>query len=179
MKKLSLHAGLYAISLLAICLPGRAQTVKYSTDNLGGGMFQYNLRIDNRAGADPIAGLNVMHGFSVFGLTSASTIVAPTDWAFFEPFPGPPLLDELQYFSSNPMSDAAAGGTLMGFGFISARDPITVKGSDFAFDFVRGSPPYDNFGASVATVPEMPSGVGLAAGLSALLALHRCFRKRT
>src|SRR5262245_28962132 len=87
-------------AMLAILLaPGAwsegAPSVSFNVSDAGGGLFDYALFVDNDGGPDPIIGVLVLHGNSVFGLTGASVIGAPASWAFLAPDPGPPLVDSL------------------------------------------------------------------------------------
>src|SRR4051794_6443030 len=70
--------------------------LKYSTTPLGGGLFRYNMELDNTSVPEPVAGLNVQNAGPVFGLTSASPIAAPANWDFFPPEFG---VNELNFFS--------------------------------------------------------------------------------
>lgn len=135
-----------AILLLLLSpLPSRAGLI-VTTTPLGGGVFQYDLTIantdlinPNTGLPEPIAGLNILKGFSVFGLDSSSTITAPAGWMFFAPDPGIPLMNELNFFSLDPLFDVLIGDSLGGFSFESMTDPATLKRSDFAHDFVGGT----------------------------------------
>jgi hypothetical protein len=167
-----------AILLLLLSpLPSRAGLI-VTTTPLGGGVFQYDLTIantdlinPNTGLPEPIAGLNILKGFSVFGLDSFSTITAPPGWLFFAPDPGLPLMNELNFFSLDPLDDVPIGASLGGFSFESMTDPATLKRSDFAHDFVGGIT-NQNFRA----VPE-PSVLTLAiAGLAAARYRSRSLR---
>src|SRR5215831_1413928 len=75
--------------------------VNATIDSLGGGVFQYNLTLNNTGGLEPLSGLLLVNAGSVFGLDDTSVIDAPqevggnlmADWGFFAPLP--PILDGL------------------------------------------------------------------------------------
>jgi hypothetical protein len=111
--------------------------VHYGFQDLGGGLFQYNLFVTNGAGGtEALSGLSILAGNSLFGLDDTSTITAPqnvggnpaANWSFFAPLP--PLVDNLDYFSLSPAADIPVGGTLGGFSFQSFTAPDTL-GSGF------------------------------------------------
>jgi len=135
-----------------------AGTLDIDVDNLGGGLFQYNLTLHNPF-SEPISGLNLLHGGSVFALDDASVIGAPAGWDFFTPLP--PLVDELNYFSLDSASDVAIGGSLSGFFFRSTADPSTLPNDAFAFDVIGA--------ISGGQLPE-PSTLGLLAAALVVLA---------
>ena len=74
MKRRSTLVGLFS-SMLALLLSAnsQAQWVEVSTMGVGAGT-QYNLTANNAGGILPVAGLSVMNGGTVFGLSAASTI---------------------------------------------------------------------------------------------------------
>jgi hypothetical protein len=127
-------------------------------DDLGGGLFQYNLTLSDPF-SEPISGLNLLHGGSAFGLDDTSVIGAPAAWDFFPPLP--PLVDELNYFSLDPATDVPIGGSLSGFFFRSSADPATLPADAFAFDVIGA-----NSGAQLAE-PDLLALVALG-GLIAL-----------
>src|ERR1700730_1297284 len=98
-----------------------APMVLFSVDDLGGGFFQYDLTVSNNAGTEPLSGLLVLNGGSVFGLDATSIIGAPqdiggnpaADWSFFAPLP--PFVDILSYFSLDTAGDVPINGVLGGF----------------------------------------------------------------
>jgi hypothetical protein len=106
-------------------------SVTYTVTPLGGGLWEYELTVDNDGGA-ALSGLNVLHGNSVFGLDDGSTIGAPGGWSSFAPLP--PFVDDLNWFSLAPASDVPADGSLGGFSFVSGTDPDTLGGDDFAVE---------------------------------------------
>src|SRR5262245_22610179 len=81
--------------------------VHVTASDIGGGMFQYDLVLDNTTGSEPLQGLDILHAFSVFGLDESSLVGAPTGWDFFLPLP--PELDDLDYFSLDPSTDVPVG----------------------------------------------------------------------
>lgn len=103
----------------------------FTADDLGGGVFQYHLTLENPFGV-PISGLNLFRANTVFGLDESGVIGAPEDiggnpmfdWSFFAPIPG--LVDELNYFALDPGADIAPGGSLSGFFFQAPTDPGTL-----------------------------------------------------
>jgi hypothetical protein len=123
-----LLAVLLATGTAASALP----VVQYSVTDLGGGLFQYDLLVDNDDGGEGLSGLNILHGNSVFGLDGTSTIGEPTGWSSFAPLP--PLIDDLNYFSLSTGSDIPVDGSLGGFSFQSTTDPDTLEGDDFAVE---------------------------------------------
>jgi hypothetical protein len=135
--------------------------VTYSVDELGGGLFQYNLTVNNDGGGEALAGLNVLYAGSVFGLDGSSTIGAPGDWAWFAPLP--PLIDDLNYFSLSPAGDVAIGGTLGGFSFQSSTDPDTLAGEDFAVEGI-GADSATQINLGVAQLVPEPALVLLLGG---------------
>jgi len=121
-------AALLATSSGAVALP----VVQYTVDDLGGGLFQYDLMVDNSGGGEDLSGLDVLHAGSVFGLGASSTIGAPSGWMSFLPVPS--LIDDLDYFSLSPIHDIPIDGTLGGFSFRSTTDPGTLTGDEFAVE---------------------------------------------
>jgi hypothetical protein len=151
-------AALLAAGSAASALP----LVSYSVDDLGGGWFQYNLTVSNDGGGEALAGLNVLHAGSVFGLDDGSTIAAPAGWEWFAPFP--PLIDDLDYFSLAPAGDVAIGGSLGGFSFQSTTDPDSLAGDDFAVEGI-GADSASQIDLGVAQrVPEPAAALLLGAG---------------
>lgn len=73
--------------LTAATTPARTGFIQFSVDDLGGGIFQYDLRIRNFRKCnlgEPVSGLNILHGESVFGLNHFSVIGALFGWSFPE-----------------------------------------------------------------------------------------------
>jgi hypothetical protein len=154
---------------LATSIHARAVTLDYSARPTGNGLFEYSLFINNTDGTEPIAGLNIVNGFGVFGLTSTAAITAPQnvggnpagDWFFFAPNPGLGK-DELNYFSTNPAGDVPVGATVGGFSFTSITDPGALPNGLFGSDVVLA---ILSLNVSVITqpIPEPPSGLLVAA----------------
>jgi hypothetical protein len=153
--------------MLALATTTRISAIpmNITVDNLGGGLFQYNLTLNDEFG-DPLSGLNVLHGFSVFGLEDTSVIGAPAGWSFFAPLP--PLVDELNWFSLSSATDVPIGGSLSGFFFQSTTDPATLKPGDFVFDVISG-----RTGLQLPIPEQSNTGLLLTFGLASLLAYGR------
>src|SRR5215475_11878566 len=96
---------LLAIVALATSAATAAPNVTFTATPLGGGLFQYDLTMNDVGGSEPFSGLDILNANSVFGLTSGSAIGAPAGWSFFAPLP--PLVDELDFFSLAGASDVA------------------------------------------------------------------------
>jgi|GEM_PF-2396319 len=159
---------------LALLATGAAASavpvVTYTVEDLGGGLFQYDLTLHNTGGTEALAGLNVLHGDSVFGLDGGSAIGTPSGWTAFAPLPS--LLDDLHYISLSPSGDVAIGASLGGFSFVSATDPDTLAGDDFHVEAI-GADSASQIDLGIAQlVPEPATGALLAGGLAAL-ALRR------
>ncbi len=61
-------AWLCAMALLLMSSARAAPMVLFSVDDVGAGLFQYNLIVDNSTGGEPLSGLLVLNGNSLFGL---------------------------------------------------------------------------------------------------------------
>jgi hypothetical protein len=102
-------------------------SVTYTTTPLLGGFFEYDMTVMNLGGAEPLNGLLVLYGSSVFNLDDTSTFGTPTGWSV------PPVFgDPLFYASNDSSTDIPIGGTLPGFSFQSSTDPSTLMPGDFA-----------------------------------------------
>jgi hypothetical protein len=129
-----------AICLIAIVLilgstQASADALEFVAAPLGGGLFQYSLTINNPAD-QPISGLNILDANSIFGLTPGSMITAPANWSFFAPDPALGV-DELNFFSLDPLADVPIGGSLGGFTFQSTTNPSTV--GNIRHDLIGGT----------------------------------------
>jgi hypothetical protein len=160
------RATLVLLSTLALFVAsaraGATPMVLYSVTDLGGGLFQYDLTVDNDGGGEDLAGLNILYGDSVFGLDGSSIIGAPPGWLYFAPLP--PLIDDLNYFSLDPGADVPIDGTLAGFFFQSSTDPNTLSGDDFAVEGI-GADSATQIDLGIAKrVPEPGALLLLAAG---------------
>ncbi len=144
--------------------------LEFTVDDLGGGMFHYSLTLNNQFG-ESLSGLNIFHGFSVFGLDHTSVIGFPSGWDFFAPLP--PLVDELNWFSLSPATDVPIGGSLSGFTFQSTTDPATLTSGNFGFDVISGQT------GRQLTVPEQTNtGWLLISSIACLLSFKwRCQRR--
>lgn len=110
--------------------------VFYTADDLGSGLFRYNLKLDNRMGTEPLSGLNLLFGNSVFGLDGASKVGVPNaDWDFLLPDPVGGI-DDLDFISLLPAADVAIGQQLAGFSFISMRAPTALVAGEFAVEAI-------------------------------------------
>jgi hypothetical protein len=84
---------LCALALTLSAEAWAAPMVLFDVNDLGGGLFQYDLTVDNTGGSEPLNGLLVLQGGSVFGLDPTSAIGAPqdvggnpaADWSFIAP----------------------------------------------------------------------------------------------
>ena len=132
-------AGSIAVLLLTLGMGAWAgPMVQFGVQDIGGGFFQYNLTLNNQGGTEPLSGLLVLNGGSVFALDSSSNIGAPqdvggnpaADWSFLSPFP--PFVDILSYFSLDPAADVPVNASLGGFFFQSSTSPFALSSGDFA-----------------------------------------------
>lgn len=166
-----------AMLLLTVSPHAQAAPVVLATvDDLGGGLFQYNLKVNNAGGAEPISGLLVLFGGTVFGLDGFSIIGAPPDWDFFAPVP--PVVDDLFYLSLDPAADVPIDGTLGGFFFRSMKDPSTLAPGDFAVDVIGADSAEQIPLGDARVVPEPASLVLVGCGLCAYLVSRRRVSKQ-
>jgi hypothetical protein len=142
--------------------------VLFSTDDLGGGLFQYNLTIDNRVGTEPISGLSILHANTVFGLDPFSVLGVPAGWDFFPPLP--PFVDDLDSFSTAPEFDAPVGDLLAGFFFQSTTAPGAIGNR---FDLVLVSSSTEQTPVEAQPIPEPSTLLMTAIGTLVFLARHR------
>jgi hypothetical protein len=173
------RAGAALLSALLLGAAGRSDAlpiVEYFAVDLGGGLFIYHLTVDNAGGSEPLAGLNLLHGGSVFGLDASSAIAAPPGWNFFEPLP--PLIDDLNYFSLTPGSDIPLGGELDGFWFKSTKDPDTLLPGELEVEGIGADSASQIPLGDAVPVPEPASALLVAAALAALGARARGPRSR-
>ena len=170
-----LTAGWLCVVVLFLTMSSQAWATPmalFTVDDLGGGLFQYNLIVDNTGGSEPLSGLNVLKGNSVFGLDDSSVMGAPedvsgnpaADWSFFAPFP--PFIDELNYFSLDPGADVPMDGFLGGFSFRSTTNPTTISGDDFAVEGIGAITASQISMGNAVLVPEPSSLFLLASGLA-------------
>lgn len=171
-----IRAGLciVALSLFANRPSLATPTAVVTTMDLGMGLFEYNIIINNAGGPEPLQGLLLFNANTLFGLDGSSVIGAPqdvggnlaADWDFFPP--EPPVVDQLSYFSLLPAGDIPIGGILGGFTFQSARDPQTVRLQDFDIDAV-GSDTGGDIDIDVVVVPEPSTLILFGMGTLSLL----------
>src|SRR5215467_6632781 len=125
--------------------------VNATIDSLDGGVFRYNLTLTNTGGLEPLGGLFLVNAGSVFGLDDSSVIDAPQD------------------VGGDPIADVPIDGSIGGFSFLSAKDPATIMGNDFAVEAIGASSaseiPLGNAQVVPAPVAEPASLVLLAIGL--------------
>ena len=140
-------------------------------DDLGGGIFQYNLFVHNVGGTEAIAGLLVIHGFDVFGPMVPATIDAPQDWDFIAPGAEG---DPLNYFSTDSDRDVPIGASLGGFSFQSTTSPDMLHLGDFAIEGIGAISDGEIYLGDAQLVPE-PSSLWLLGG--GLLGLAACIRR--
>jgi hypothetical protein len=151
-----------ATSSSALALP----VVQYSVSDLGGGLFQYNLTVDNDDGGEALSGLNILYADSVFGLDENAVIGAPAGWMSFAPLP--PLVHDVNYFSLTAATDIPIDGALGGFSFRSTTDPDSIGGLDFTVEGI-GSETASQIPLGVAVpVPEPSTALLLVLGLTEL-----------
>ncbi|MGH7897724.1 MAG: hypothetical protein ACREQQ_07220 [Candidatus Binatia bacterium] len=134
---------------------------------LGGGVWQYDLTLDNSGGLEPLSGLNILDAYTIFGLDDTSTITAPSGWSYFAPLP--PSVDELHYFSLSGASDVAEDTSLGGFSFESTTDPNTIDWNAVVADAIGGT---SSSQTPLLVLPEPATALLFAAGL-AVQAIHR------
>jgi hypothetical protein len=168
-------AGVWLGVLLAAELVGSpaawaAPLVTFTTTDLGGGLYQYDLTLDNTGGPEPLSGLNILDAYSVFGLTGSSTIGAPAGWSFFAPLP--PLVDELNFFSLDSGDDVAMDGDLSGFSFQTTTSPGSI-GYAVGVEAIGGMSSSQISLEDAVLVPEPASALLVGAGLAALAAVRR------
>lgn len=177
MKETREAAWLFVIlMIIGVSSGARASTVTFSATPVGGGLFQYSLTVISTGEPNqPIAGLNILNGNTVFGLTPSSIITAPPNWSFFSPDPDIGA-NELNFFSLSPSADVSVGGSLGGFTFLSMTNPGTISGSQFAFDLVPQSGPNCCTGTA-EPVPEPTTILLLGTGLTAVASGVRGQRK--
>src|SRR5438477_12996514 len=99
MVKISLRVALYAlvVAFLTSRHASAGPIVFITPTDLGGGLFQYSLFVENITSPEPAQGLILFNASSIFGLSDFSTINAPAGWSFLAPLPG--ASDQLTYFS--------------------------------------------------------------------------------
>jgi hypothetical protein len=173
---------LCALALTLSAEAWAAPMVLFDVNDLGGGLFQYDLTVDNTGGSEPLNGLLVLQGGSVFGLDPTSAIGAPqdvggnpaADWSFIAPFP----VDPLSYLSLDPTGDMPLNGSLGGFFFQSTQDPANLRNDDFAVVGIGATTARQIPLGNTQFVPELSTLLLLATGLSGLLGYEWRRRKQ-
>jgi hypothetical protein len=152
-----------AVGISALADP----VVTYTATPLAGGFFQYDMTVNNTGGSEPLEGLIVLFGASVFDLDSSSTIGTPAGWS-----DEPPLVDPLFYSSGSPGTDIPIGGSLSGFSFQSDTNPSTLEPGNFAVAGVGSNDSNEILLGDAQHVPEADATFAqfaLAVGLSLLI----------
>jgi len=73
-------AGALALVMLTLGSPAWATPmVTFTAAGLAGGVFRYDLTLSNQGGSEPLSGLLVLNGGSVFVLDNTSVIRAPAE----------------------------------------------------------------------------------------------------
>jgi hypothetical protein len=147
-----------------------APIVTFDYSDLGGGLYRYDLTVDNSGGPEPFSGLNVLNANTVFGLDPGSTIGAPAGWDSFAPLP--PFVDELNWFSLDPSDDIDVDDELAGFSFESTTAPWTL-GYHFAVEAIGGTSSSQIPLADAVLVPEPSTALLLGAAIAALAAARK------
>ena len=163
--RLGLLLALVALATSAAAAPN----VTFTTSPLGGGLFQYDLTLNDVGGTQPFSGLDILNANTVFGLTSGSTIGAPPGWSYFAPAP---LVNELDYFSLSGASDIPVGGSLGGFSFVSSTNPAAI-GFTFAVEAIGGTSSSQIPLPNAVYMPEPSTGLLLSGALAALAFAER------
>jgi hypothetical protein len=176
---------LAALALTLVICPAARAGLLISTQDLGGGLFQYDLTVVDTGVVnpltmmpEPISGLNIIDASARFGLDSTSVIMAPqsiggnpaASWGFFSPFP--PFAPDLNFFSLDPAGDVPIGGSMAGFMFQSTTDPSTLPPSGLTYGV-----DYDFVGSSGAQLVPEPATWILA--LTGLFAVSVAWRVKT
>jgi len=156
----SLLTGICFLMVTAAC--ASSATLDFSTTDLGGGLFRYDITLNNPF-SQLVSGLNLINANSLFGIDALSAIKSPPGWDFFAPIPG--LVDELNFFSLDHASDVPVGGSVSGFGFESFTDPSRLGA--LRFDLISGS--------TFRQIPE-PHGIFLGGSTLVLIGLLRNLR---
>lgn len=157
--------GIAAVIVLFPILAVAGPMVTYVAGSLGGGLWKYHLTIDNTGGTEPLAGLIIWNGNSVFDLDDTSEISQPTNWGNIPPVAG--LADGMFYYSLGAASDVAIGASKSGFWFESSMDPSMLSGDDFEVVGIGGRSDEQIPLGNALAVPEPATlllcGVGIAA----------------
>ncbi len=103
-----------AIALLVLTSHAWAGAIVTATETTPSPLGHlYSLKV--KAGDDPVQGVIVLNGFTLFGLGAGSPITAPPDWSYIPPFGE--IDDALYFFSNNAAADIKKNESLGGFEF--------------------------------------------------------------
>ena len=138
-----------------VTIPLHAAILEHTSTDLGGGLFRYDLTLNNTLSV-PLSGLNLLTAATSFGLGPSSVITAPAGWDYFPPLPG--FVNEQSFFSLDPIFDVQPRARVAGFSFVSTTNPSTVGAADFSFDLIDGLT-----GAQIA-IPEPSTLASLLLG---------------
>lgn len=161
---------LAAIIILVPSLCAATPFVGYEVTMGPGSLFTYNLTIYNSGGTEPLAGLIVWNGNSVFNLDDTSLVNTPANWGDIPPIAG--LADGLTFFSFDPSTEVPVGGLLGGLSFVSSTDPSTLTGDDFEVVGIGGTDD-EQIPLGDAVVTEPTAILLLAPAVIALLRKRR------
>jgi hypothetical protein len=151
--------------------------VTFSAFAVGAGSFEYDLTVQNQGGSEPVSGLLILNGGSVFALDNTSIIGAPNGWSFFAPLP--PVVDPLSYFALDSTADVPIDGSLEGFFFQSFKDPDALANNDFAVALIGAISGSETFTGTAQPAPEPAIGwfmMLIAAGLAGFRLRSRIYR---
>ena len=148
--------------------------VTYTATPLSGGFFEYDMTVKNTGGSQPLEGLIVLFGASVFDLDLSSTIGTPPGWSYQSP-----SIDPLFYSSGSPGTDIPIGGSLSGFSFQSDTNPSTLAPGDFAVAGVGRNDSNEILLGDAQNVPEADAtSAQIVLGVGVSVLISRAQRRR-